>query len=222
LGGNSGAMLIVILVGFAALLLFAGPILNTISEFTGGQPFEMPSLTNIINQIKNALGLGNGGSNATGSAGVAFTVYFTDGTTTDINPDLSFSIQSFSVSYAGNNKTISKIDVKVPAKLSDLSGVWSCQTEMRVELYKKPSTSPATSSTKQYTTGGASWPSGETKTMATFTLQSFELDNIFAQFGKGDYLLQVKAWITLTTTVNGVSQSYTSETLAGGLDIAGV
>ena len=207
--GSSAALLVVIAAVLIGLLLFAGPLMALV----GNLPLMIQDW---IAQIRGSLP--GAGGNVTGSVGIGFLLTFTDGTTQEINQNLTYSILPLSISF--DSKDLANIRISVNAKLKSTVTDWHSTTSMRIELYKKPDATPVTSSTGSYPQSGSAWTANAIKTLAQVSFQASVLDQVVAQSGgNGNYLLQVTANVDLTVTASdGAQVTVHATSFAAGID----
>jgi hypothetical protein len=208
--GNSGAVLIIVIAVVAiGLLVFSGPIIAAFGNLS-------QMIQDWINQIRGSLP--GAGGDVNGVVGLAFRLTFADGSTRDINQDLSYSVLPLTISF--ENKTLSQIQIMCNGKMQTTVGHWSTSTDLLIEVYKKPNTTPEISSTGTYPMTGSTWAANAVKTIAETTFQASTLKNVVAQHGgEGNYLLQVVADVDLTVTASdGVQVTLHATSFAAGID----
>lgn len=218
---NGGATALVLVgVVLVAAVLFGGSIISAVSGGIGG-------FSDWVNGFLQAVGLGGGSGNATGTAWFAFSVHFQDGSAAqDLNMDPTFSLFPASVTYNGH--IVSAIDILIRVRLSGASlGSWSTVASQHVEIYLGTNTTPSASSTASFTDSGDSWVSGVASTVANNTLSSQTLGSLFDQLS-GDFvgpvlpgqprsLWRLQLTGTLVLSLNG--KQYTSTLSAGGISL---
>lgn len=210
---NSGSTILVILIVgcLATALLFGSQIMGFINE--------LPSLIeDFLNQIRN--GGGSGGS-ISGSYWIGYTVNYVDGTSEEIREDApTFSLVPLSITF--HDKDILNIQVHFKAALTcrDTMENWNTKLSMQTEIYKGTETTPKTSATATYTKTGSIWVNGETKVLATYTVQAQTLEGLVSTYGDGKWHLNFKGLINdLTVTINGAPVALTLDDPAlGGVD----
>jgi hypothetical protein len=102
-------------------------------------------------------------------------------------------------------------------------GAWTAGTagtadmSIQTEIYKKPETVPKTSATANYTKNGASWSSGETKVLASYTVQASLLETLVATYGDGAWQLQFVGTVNnLKITIGGAQIDLPADSRAIG------
>lgn len=205
--------------GFGAILLIGIVVVAAVVGYTymtsnGG--FSFDNIGQWFNDLIHGIPGGGSSGNITGTTWTAFKLYFADGTTQDINMQPTFALFPMSITF--NGKELSKVDVLIRAQLNSQTsiGAWSSVATQHLEIYKKPETTPKTSSTGTFTSQGQSWTSGETKTLQTTTIQASTLDSLVAQYGSNGWLMQSTGTVKLTIS----GSTLTASLNAGGLDFS--
>jgi hypothetical protein len=226
---GAGTTLAAFLLVLVIVFFFWTPLMNGITHVTGGTTptsSDIQTLVqNALNSLKSFLGGASPAVNANASATIGFKIHFSDGTVQTINQDMSYSIYPLSITFQG--KTVSSIEVDVLCKPTIEIQSWSTVVNVHCELYKKPYTTPATSSTGNYTNQGQTWSKGTIKTLAAVSITSQDIDQAASiSGGDGDYWLGCTGSVTLYATINGLQYTFSSSSLGfyqngivAGLDI---
>ena len=210
---SNGAIAIVAII-LIALLFFSGPIIAFVSS--------LPQIIqDWIAQLRGSLP--GAGGDIRGAVGVSFKLTMADGSVKEFNQDLSYSIMPLSITLDNTPppvNVIHNIAILINAKLTAVNS-WHSSTVMQVELYKKDDSTPLTSSSATYPASGASWSSGDIKTLAQTNFPASTLESIVSQYGGNThYLLQVTASVDLTVTASdGAQITLHASTVAAGIDI---
>jgi len=204
-GGAFALVLIIILIICAVLI---------IPRLASGEGF---SFDGILDDIKNFINGLTGGGDTDGYVGVGFTVYYADGTNENFGVTPTFQISPLSITVTG--KEVDRIDVIVRAKVtaSDITA-WSSEVEQQIEIYKKPSLTPQYSSTAYFSDSGASWSAGTVKSLAVTVIDASLIDNLVADYGVGNWLMQVNVNVDLEATIGGVENTFNGLAPSGGID----
>lgn len=206
--GTTTAIILIIIVVVA--LIFVVPNMGALAGTS-------KKITDFLKGFFGGLG-GGGGNNTSGYSAVSFKITHKDGTVEWSNTSATFALFPMTITY--NAKPISNIDIYIFARLTGTAGIsaWSTSIGQQLEIYKKPETTPRTSSTGQFSDSGGSWTDGATVAIAHTPIAASTIDSLSAQYGTGDYLLQINANVQLTVTQDGVSQQYQASAPSGGID----
>lgn len=210
-GGGAG-LAILLVGGLAVLLLFSG----TIISFVSGLPSQFQDF---IDQIRG--GLPGAGGDVSGATWIGYKVFYEDGTFEEIRQDApTFSLVPLSITFGAKGKNVSSVQVDLKAKLSssDSMGAWKASLTMQTEIYKHGESTPKTSATVLYSKNGPSWSSGETKILASYTVQASTLEGLVKSYGDGAWQLQFLGHVNLTVKVNDVPVVLSAASPAGGMD----
>lgn len=205
------AIPVILIVGvLVVLLLFS----DTIMGFVSGLPQQIQE---IIKQISGRLP--GAGGNVTGQTWIGYTVFYADGTSEEIrqNPP-SYSLFPLSINFGTKELSSLRVDLKAKLSSDKTMGVWAAIVSMQTEIYKKPETVPKTSATANYTKNGVSWSSGETKILASYTVQASQLQTLVVTYGDGAWQLQFLGHVNLKMTVAGSVIDLNAADPAGGMD----
>ncbi len=155
---------------------------------------------------------------------VGFVVQYSDGTSDNINMDMAYSIFPLTVTFG--DREVSSIESCFLARMNTDVDSYEADIKVHTELYKKPSTTPADSSTVETTKSGSDWHKGSIEKVASYTVTGERLNTVMGQYGNGNYLLQVSGapeWgadaIALTAIVNGEEIQLTANPNPIGLDL---
>lgn len=223
---NGNMFLVFVVVAVVIIgVLYLGPQLlpdSELGENLGGIWDSIENwIANVVDDVSPGGGDPIGGGSVTGYAGVRFLIRFSDGTTREFAPDLSGTLSLLPLSITFEGKEIQKVDIDIQAKLNgDNIQSWNTVTSQQIEIYKKDSSTPKTSSTAYNNENGGSWNSGDIKTISHTSIFGSTIDNIVATYGDGNYLLQVNSVVDLEVTIDGELSEFNSVNPAGGLDFS--
>lgn len=212
MGKGSGAgILAIMLIGFIAVAFLFGP---AIISFVSGLP---DLIRDWVGEFQGTLP--GAGGDINGQTWIGYTVMYSDGTSEEVREEApSFSLVPLSITF--KNKAIQSVSVHLKARLScdKAIGVWDADLSMQTEIYKVGDSTPKDSATATYTKTGSSWVSGETKVLASYTVQASKLEQLVSTYGDGRWQLQFNGFIDLSVTVEGAVVDLSAASPAGGMD----
>jgi hypothetical protein len=205
--GGTFALILIILLVVGAVLVLPGVV--------SGEGFDFGDIWEGIAQF-----IGNflGGGDTTGYVGVGFTIHFKDGSSVDYGASPTFQVAPMSITV--EDKEVSSIDIFVRAKMVvDGVGPWSADVSQQIEMYKKPSSTPAYSSTGHFTESGADWSSGKVKNLAVTNLDWKIIENVIKGKGPATWFFQVNVEVDLEAEIDGVNQEFNALAPSGGFEL---
>ena len=209
-GGAFALVLIIILIVAAVFI---------IPKVVSGEEFSFEGIWDEIVAAFTGLFGGGGGGDSDGYVGVGFTIYYADGNSEDFGVSPTFQISPLTITVTG--KDVNRIDVFVRAKfITSEVTTWSADVTQQIEVYKVPSEEPQFSSTGYFSESGDSWGAGTVKNLAVTVLDASIIDDLVADYGVGEWFLQVNVSVDLEATIDGVNSHFDALAPSGGLTFA--